>query len=337
MTALSLKAMPAIAVALQLLTASPAMAQRHAPSPEAQKAEQEERGDTSPDATVHFERGVSAFSDGDFAGALYEFELAHEASGNFRILYNIGVCDLELHRYAKARTAFEQYLIDGGDQISPGRKAKVRERLATIETRVGNARITSTPDGANVVIEGEVVGVTPLDLTLDIGPTQLELTLDGYQTESTRVRVIGGETAQLDVELTPLEAIVVTEGPKLTPEQEAMLARANKLRLGSLVSLGITGVMGIGAIVTGSLALQAEGDLDSELEQLSTPSDLDDIHQRKQALAVTTDVLIGVTAAAFVVAGSLGIAHLRLKRKVRSSSTSAATLRLHPGGLTVRF
>ena len=67
----------------------------------------------------------------------------------------------------------------------------------------GNLKVTSRPAGAKIAIDGNVVGVTPLDQVLPVGPHQLTITSDGHKPEVRDVTVRTGQTSTIDV---PFEA-----------------------------------------------------------------------------------------------------------------------------------
>jgi hypothetical protein len=75
-----------------------------------------------------------------------------------------------------------------------GRKVDVAARAAFVEIR-------SQPSGARVVIAGELVGTTPLEIPLDPGIHQLHIESAGYIELWRRVEVVAGETSELDIEL----------------------------------------------------------------------------------------------------------------------------------------
>ncbi len=68
----------------------------------------------------------------------------------------------------------------------------------------GTLSVNSTPSGAQVLIEGRVVGNTPLNIVLRPGRVDVELRLSGYQAFRTSVQVRPGETAVVNANLTPV-------------------------------------------------------------------------------------------------------------------------------------
>jgi hypothetical protein len=75
-----------------------------------------------------------------------------------------------------------------------GRKVDLVGRAAFVQIR-------TQPAGARVLVEGELVGTTPLELPLDPGTHQLHIERAGYIDLWRRVEVVAGETSELDVEL----------------------------------------------------------------------------------------------------------------------------------------
>jgi len=54
------------------------------------------------EASTRFKRGLQLFDEGDYALALVEFERAYQLAPNYRALYNIGLVNVQLGRYAEA-------------------------------------------------------------------------------------------------------------------------------------------------------------------------------------------------------------------------------------------
>jgi len=290
-------------------------------------------------AREHFERGVSLFEDGDYESALFEFETAFDSSDNPHLLYNIAVSQYELHRYAEATVAYRKYLDRLEDQLPAERLAKVRKQLKTLDLRVGTLIVDSDPPGAVVTSGGRALGVTPLQVTLDLGEVQLRLEKEGFRPTETEARVIGGDRTSIEVELAESEGVVDVPPPRVAMSADAPRGDEDSdsrvqnrgLKIGTWVALGVAGGVGAAAAVTGALAIGANDDLDAARGRQTDRAELDDLGQRRDTLALTTDVLVGVAAAAAVTSLVLGITLLTRRRDDRRST------RLDPTTLTVRF
>lgn len=108
----------------------------------------------------------------DWRTAIREYQAAYELSPHPDVLYNIAAVHERLGE-ARAAAGFYQRYLDG----SPGApdRAKVTGKLAELRARPGEVQITSDPVGANVIVDGQPRGATPLKLTLDGGSHQLVL------------------------------------------------------------------------------------------------------------------------------------------------------------------
>ena len=165
------------------------------------------------EGAVHFDRGVELFHKGDFEGALVEFRAAYEIEPHYRVRYNIGISLYELHRYLEAREELEAYLLEGGDEISEEKATEIKAVLFEIMNYIGTLDIVCNVDGAEVRVDGDVVGRTPLEETLvvDVGEHEVEVTLGGYQSFVKKVSLPGGTTKKISVKL-------VEEGAEPEPE-----------------------------------------------------------------------------------------------------------------------
>src|SRR4051812_29519826 len=75
------------------------------------------------EAGERYGRGLSLYSEGDYALAVIEFERAYALVSDYRVLYNVGQVRIQLGNYALARVARETKLRDGGEPgRAPGRQ-----------------------------------------------------------------------------------------------------------------------------------------------------------------------------------------------------------------------
>jgi tetratricopeptide (TPR) repeat protein len=80
-------------------------------------------------AAEHFKKGVSLFKENKKDAAVKEFKTAFELKPSWKIMYNIGQCEASLKRYGMAIEAFEQYLGEGGDEVSVERRDVFRREV----------------------------------------------------------------------------------------------------------------------------------------------------------------------------------------------------------------
>lgn len=68
---------------------------------------------------------------------------------------------------------------------------------------IGQVTLSSSPAGARVLIDGAVVGVTPLTYSLPPGPHAITISLEGHADAARNVSVTKGETSTVAVDLAP--------------------------------------------------------------------------------------------------------------------------------------
>ncbi len=240
-------------------------------------------------ADVHFKRGIELYQETDFTGALIEFRRAYEIDPRFQALYNIGETYFQLQDYANALRTLEKYLKDGGAQVPPARRDDVQREIEKLRTRVASLELTTNLPDVDVSVDDVPVGKTPFaaPLMLSAGRRKVVASLPNRPPVTQILELAGGDTKRL--------ALTMPEPSSLPPSGPS--ARV-------VVPWVITGVLGAGAIVTGSLALSSESDTNTKLATYPNPnpaatsSAISSAHSKTAALGVTTDVLLGATVLA---------------------------------------
>ncbi|MER3451053.1 MAG: S-layer protein [Thermus sp.] len=92
-------------------------------------------------------------------------------------------------------------------QVERGRETRLEVRLNPLP-RTGTLRLDSRPQGAEVYVDGTLVGRTPLSLTLPEGRHEVRVVLAGHNEYRAQVEVRRNETTQLFVQLVPARAVV---------------------------------------------------------------------------------------------------------------------------------
>lgn len=152
------------------------------------------------DAKVRFKRGTELYDEGNYRGALIEFDRAYQAIPNYRILYNIGQVELQLLEYARAQDAFSRYLKEGGSDVPAARREEVNRELERLKARVGRIAVTAA-DGAEVLVDDESVGFTPLpnSIAANTGRHKVTVLLSGKPPQNRMVEVAGLETVTVAI------------------------------------------------------------------------------------------------------------------------------------------
>jgi hypothetical protein len=184
------------------------------------------RAEDSLDPARHqFRQGVALFNEGDFNGALAEFEGAYRLAALPSILYNIALSEKALFRYVDSIAHFERYLADAKD-VEPERRAEVLDLVGKMRALLAELQLTIAPSGAAVVIDGRLVGTAPLSpVHVAAGHRVIEVSAEGYHPLRREMTAIAGEpraltlalealprTGRLRLQVTPPGALVWLDG-----------------------------------------------------------------------------------------------------------------------------
>jgi hypothetical protein len=197
------------ACAATLLAVRPSFAQA-TPAPLAQSL--------TGDAKAEYDAGKNLFEIGDFGGALLKFRHAFELSKEPRLLWNMAACEKELHHYARAVTFVERYLREAGDRITPQTRASATATMDALRSLYSRATLAGVPDGAQVSVDGENAGTTPLPspLPLDVGSHKIRVDHPDYEPFETSANdITGGGDLIIQVSMVRLTAgqLQIVAGP----------------------------------------------------------------------------------------------------------------------------
>jgi len=162
------------------------------------------------DAKAAYEGGKLAFGDGDFASARVKFQAAYDATKDPRLLWNVAVCEKNLRHYAKVVELTKKYLETGGDLLTEADRTEAKELLNAIDSFTVELTLTVNEPGAEIWIDGERVGTSPLPgpITVDIGTREINVQKPGFTAFRGSVPVGGQKQASLNVKL----AVDIHEG-----------------------------------------------------------------------------------------------------------------------------
>jgi len=91
--------------------------------------------------------------------------------------------------------------------VGAGQTVQVNANLVT-ERRTGDLVITSIPDNADVYVNGQRAGVTPLRVSLNEGSYDIRIAKDGYSEYRASVQVRRGDTTRVEARLLPQRAVL---------------------------------------------------------------------------------------------------------------------------------
>jgi hypothetical protein len=258
------------------------------------------------EAQVLFTQGVKLAESGDLRGALAAFRAAHEKFPSYRVLYNVGQLCTKLADPACTVRAYDQYLREGGSEVPAKRRAEVEAELASARKSVAMLTITTNVTGAEIAVDDEPVGTSPLSSAVAINPGSRSVVLhhEGKTIERT-VKAAAGDTPSVDLEIpkdpppartdeTPLDKPGATDNP---PAREASPRKI------PIVPWAAFGGLAVVTIVSGIFTAGAYSSYTDKRDSFPvTRGELDDAQGSARTLFLVTTVFGALTVASAVVA-----------------------------------
>ncbi len=288
----------------------------------------------SDEASEHFRAGVGFYKDRDFPAAMVEFKRAYELAPNYRVLYNLGQTARELRDYAAALTAFERYLREGGSEVPPARRKDVQTSVDELKKKVGKLKVTTSVAGAEISVDDQPVGVSPLAeaITLNVGKHKLSATRSGHTPAQRVVEVAGSAEDAVTLDLPKIEKVDPLPPGVVDPPKEPVTPAKTATPRSVWIMGGVTVGAGVLTGVMGGLALSARGSLNKALATFpGEATTLADARSRTRTFALVTDVAAGVTLASAVTTVVLYVVAPRTADKPPPSTTVGVS----PTGLWV--
>ena len=250
------------------------------------------------EAARRFQQGVELHDAGNYRGAQIEFRQAYRLAPIYNLLFNLGQESVELKEYVEAHQNFVQYLRDGGDKISPQRRIIVEREISRIQKYLASIELNISAAGAEIAIDGIVVGVSPLSepVQVSIGRRKIVVTLEGYALWERTMDVAGEQRKTVEVKLLSLRAITAPSGPATA----ASSSQPTRFWL----SLGATGAFIAGTGIAAVLTNNAKSDYEDEVGSIGDPMGklkrIDDAGQKYKRLALYTDIGIGLSVVGLI-------------------------------------
>jgi len=189
-------------VALACLAWSTALA---SPAP-TRAQDREDDGESAPGDPAGYaaliDEALSEHRSGNFEEARTLFARAHAIFPNARTLRGMGMMEFELRDYAESVAHLEQALVSPTRALAGELRESTTVLLARAQGFVGTLALEIEPPDARVLLDGLVVTVEPeRPLVLNFGEHTLELSATGYQRQTRKLALRGGEAQTMRVEL----------------------------------------------------------------------------------------------------------------------------------------
>jgi hypothetical protein len=220
-------------------------------------------------------RGVDAFRAGNYEEARRAFAECYQLMPKSDVLRNLSISEIQSGHYVSAARHLKQLLAAPGDLPSNVRE-EANNRLAQAEAQIGQLDIGVDVSGAEITIDGNVVGRSPLESNWYIEPGQHEVTISkaGYPVESRQVFALAGVVIPVDVSLETLrrEQAADAKAAELmgTSEGQAPVAMDDSgIGTGSTIVLVTAGTLAAASLAAGIVFTVAANGHDSNADGIA--------------------------------------------------------------------
>jgi hypothetical protein len=157
------------------------------------------------EAKAAYDAAKLLLGDGDFAGAAIKFRGAYDQSGDARLLWNIAACEKNRRHYAKTMALVREYLDTGKDLLTDADRREGRALLDAIESFTVRLTVVVKEPGAEIDVDDERVGTSPLEgpVTVDIGQRKITVKKAGFRDATQQLPVGGSTAARVEITLEP--------------------------------------------------------------------------------------------------------------------------------------
>jgi len=286
-----------------------------------------------------FDNGIRMYGSGQYKVAADSFREAYKIRPSWKILFNIGQAEAAGGRYGLALEAFQQYLVQGRDEVAGDRKDYVINELRRLRELVGDVEIEA-PKGSVVYMDGVERGTLPLlgPILVEAGMEHEAIVVASDGKWSRKFMVWGGKSVKLSFADKDKQALAVAKPaapaavkPEPVPRSESPIPGPSEVaekppiprpsqRFGGggpgpspregeggegmsalatwgWVGVGVGGAVLIGGAITGGMAMSANGDINDHCPDGKCPPAYHDDVDRRDTLALVTNVLLPLGAA----------------------------------------
>lgn len=258
--------------------------------------------------------------------ALPLFQKAYDLERSPRTAAQLGLAEASLGYWMAAEEHLTEALQASRNPWLSKHEPLLRKTLQEVQGSIGELEVAGTPEGAEVVVNGQTVGKLPLAKPVRVpdGGVQVTVRASGYQESSQRLAVVGGKRASVKFAL-ERQAVVATP-PAVARDQSSRKARSSiggaapgapEAQEESWVrpASWFASAAAVAALGVGAYGLLAENQRGKEFDRHRNPTCYDDlpnkggdacriIHKRVQSartLAISGFITGGALAAAAVV------------------------------------
>lgn len=202
-------------------------------------------------------QGVRQLQRGDYLSALKRFQQAYATYASPKILFNLAQTYRELGRKVAALDAYERFLRDTPANTRPKLVRLARKRVQVLKRQLGTLRVEVSSPGAAILIDGQEVGLSPMDVPqrLEPGRHVVVVRREGYLTATETVTVRAGQRVTRKISLRKPSSKVVVYRERRKPRKGWGVF---------WTGVGVTAALAVTLAVTGGITLYEQAVLDDE-------------------------------------------------------------------------
>ena len=315
--------MSLFAAALALGLSTSAWAQPPAASPE--------DADRLAQAMQLYDEGVKAAKAGQWDKARTFYLHAWSVQKHWQIAANLGLAEANAGKHRDAAEHLSYFLREAPN-VTAGDRKKTQELIDKARTKVGALTVAVSPEGAEVLVDGQAVGTAPIkgEVFVEPGAHVVEARLDGYKPAQATKELQAGGKDSLELHMVKEEPTKAggrgLPGPAGPVKVQESRPNMTVIVVGAVVTAVAAGA-GLGFNI---IALREQGARGPEEMYCSVQSACDEYNKHELARANFT----AAAMASYIVAGAFGagtLTYALVKTLKKPESTIKADLLLGPG------
>ena len=177
-------------------------------------AQEAPRKDHEQEARALYNDGMDLAKRGDCKSAVGRFQRSMRSLPNKGSLYNLAICYNKLGRYRQAMSALLQLVQEFDADLRADMRASAKAEMKALKKRFAWVTIKTGQAGADVLVDGQSQGKTPLDaaIPLEKKPQTIAVSLKGYKTWVKEVDYTSGGEETFVVSLAPADGRLTLSG-----------------------------------------------------------------------------------------------------------------------------
>lgn len=209
--------------------------------------------DKATQAEALIREGIELRRLSDDQAALVKFQAAVNIEASPRAVAQLGLCELAVGRFSHAVEHLTFAMHATKDKWVASKKAILRESLEQAKARVGRVEVVAEPSGAEVFVNGERIGATPLvgPVLTNEGSVDVQVRKEGFEPQSRSLSLKGGQYQKIAITLEPIKpkdlgpAMATAEAPSADADVAAHAA-AEQPRWIAPTKWALLGAAGLG-------------------------------------------------------------------------------------------